>query len=86
MWQVRRCSARRDEADSGLLKYPPRVESIGGIRVTDAGSGVRIPLECALKFVGRPAYLACGIDRDQFDGAAQHPTRGVELLANSAPL
>src|SRR4029077_7808254 len=80
IWQVRRCSARRDKRDSRLLKYPPRVESIGGIRVTDAGSRVRIPLECALKLVGRPAYFACGIDRNQFDAAAQHPARGVELL------
>ena len=40
IWQVRRCSARRDKRDSDLLKYPPRVESIGGIRVTDAGSKV----------------------------------------------
>src|SRR4249920_1899910 len=80
MRQVRRCSAWRDKRDSGLLKYPPRVESIGGIRVTDAGSGVRIPLECALKLVGRPACFASGIDRNQFDAAAHHPARGVELL------
>src|SRR5262245_804063 len=58
MRQVRRCSTRRDERDSGLLKYPPRVRRIGGIRVTNACSGVRIPHECVFNLVGRPTCFA----------------------------
>src|SRR5262245_40681651 len=72
VWQIRRCSARRDERDSGFLKYPPCIKSKAGVRVTDAGGGVRISLECAFKRVGRPAYFACGIDWNQFDASAQH--------------
>src|SRR5262245_6928415 len=58
MRQVRRGSARRNERDSGLLKYPPRVRRIGGIRVTNACSGVRIPHECVFNLVGRPTCFA----------------------------
>src|SRR5262245_38704112 len=74
-WQVRRCSTRRDERDSGLLKYPPRVESIGGIRVADTGSGVAIALDCALKLADRPARLRSRSESIRLGGPAPHPRR-----------
>src|SRR5262249_52599577 len=73
LWQVRRCCARCDERDSRFLKYPARVKSIGGIRVTNAGSGPRVR--------SQPRWSSCSLrsryrwELIRWGGPALHPRR-----------